>query len=330
MTFDLAATGRKLIDKIQGAIEGRRPRIGVALGSGAARGWAHLGVLQALDEAGIPIDMIAGTSAGSIAGAAYAAGTINELRDYSMNISWMDLVRYFGELPQRSGLISGRHISQFLGRFIPVETFEELDIPFACMATDLLRAQPVVLREGDLQQAIRASMSMPGVFTPVTFEDTVLVDGGIMDPVPVRAVRAMGADFVIAVDVNYGGMTPPQKQIKLPPAERGNLIANIQAKLPSFDMSLMGSKPGEEPHMLDILTHSLRIMEGQISENILGAAPPDILVRPDLSNVAHMEFNRLAEVMQTGYDEAMQLLSDFHGTDVLAAPSPSHAVGVPQ
>lgn len=182
-------------------------KIGLALSGGGARGFAHVGVLKALAENNIPIDLIAGTSAGSFVGGAFAAGmSVSEIIEVGKKITWFG-VAGFSYSPR--GLLSNAPMGKFISDKFPVTRFEELTIPFASVACDLETGNEIVLKdEGDLAEAIRASCAIPGVFVPVIdAKGRALIDGGVVSPMPTRAVRDMGADFVIAVDLLTCGST---------------------------------------------------------------------------------------------------------------------------
>jgi len=194
------------------AAAGERPVIGLALGSGAARGWAHLGVLRRLDELGVPIDCVAGTSAGALVGAVYLAGRLDLLEALSRRLDWCQMARLFFEVNfPRSGLLTGRNVARFLQEVVGVDMIEALDRPFAAVATDLLAHHERVFTQGSLIDAIRASISIPGVFTPARCGDRDLVDGALVNPLPVSVLRAMGAARIIAVDVNPARLTLARK-----------------------------------------------------------------------------------------------------------------------
>ena len=184
-----------------------RKKIGLALSGGGARGFSHVGVLAVLAENNIPIDMIAGTSAGSIVGAAYASGmTVDEILDMSAAVGWMNMTR-----PSLSplGLLTNAPMGQFLELHLPANKFEDLKIPFAAVAFDLESSVEVILKDaGDLSSAIRASCAVPGVFAPLRDQQgRLLVDGGVTSPTPIDVVKQMGADVVIAVDLIACGAT---------------------------------------------------------------------------------------------------------------------------
>ncbi len=194
--------------------EGKPPRqrVGLALGGGAARGFAHIGVLEVLEEAHIPIDCIAGTSAGAIAGGLYAAGfTTAEMRKEAQKLNWLEIAS-FG-IP-KMGLLNFDKAAQWIEELLVdrPSTFEQLSIPFAAVAADIVRGELVAINTGKLSAALRASSSVPGIFTPTRMGDRMLVDGGTLNNLPVSVARRLGADYVIAVDLlppgTVGGKEP--------------------------------------------------------------------------------------------------------------------------
>ncbi|MDO9516341.1 MAG: patatin family protein [Syntrophales bacterium] len=201
-------------------------KIGLALGSGSARGWSHIGVIQGLREEGIPIDMVCGTSIGAIVGGALAAGALEQLDEWVRELSWTDIIGFMDVMFPRSGLIEGEKIIKFFRKNFKDPNIEDLPMLFAAVATDLMSGREIWLREGSLMDAVRASISMPGIFVPFKQNAQWLVDGGLVNPVPVSLCRAMGADIVIAVNLNSNLVgkrraqkepsrkTPPKKERK--------------------------------------------------------------------------------------------------------------------
>lgn len=183
-----------------------RKTIGLALSGGAARGFAHLGVLKALTEHHIPVDFVSGTSAGSIAGAAFASGlSIDEIAELGKQMSWFRMTGFSYSV---KGLLSNQAMGEFLRRHFRADKFEDLAIPFAAVTCDLETGEEVVLKEqGDLIAAVRASCALPGVFTPIEIDGRTLIDGGVISNVPTKAVKKLGAEIVIAVDVMASGAT---------------------------------------------------------------------------------------------------------------------------
>lgn len=179
-------------------------RLGLALGGGAARGLAHIGVLQALAEAGLKVDAVAGTSAGAIIGALYAGGlSAKQIGQIAERTTWSHLVRL--TVPRR-GVVNTAKLEDFLNSLLRGKSFAQLSVPFACVATDLISGDEVELREGNVASAVRASASVPGIMIPVTHDGRLLVDGGVVNNVPVGLARRLGADVVVAVDVNAGAI----------------------------------------------------------------------------------------------------------------------------
>src|SRR5512143_3169010 len=180
----------------------RSKKVGLALGGGYSRGLAHIGVLEVLEREGIPIDLIAGTSAGALVGALYACERDASLiKHQAAQMDWVGLTSLIDLTIHRSGFLGGRKVTNLLKQLIGDAYFEDLEIPFCCVATDIITGDQVELCSGSVLDAVRASISIPVVFTVVKNQGKYLVGGGLVNPVPVSVAKAMGADFVIAVDV---------------------------------------------------------------------------------------------------------------------------------
>ncbi len=178
-----------------------RGRIGLALGSGAAKGWAHIGVIRALEARGIRPEIVCGTSMGAIVGAAYAADQLDEFEAWAERLEWTSVVGFL-DLAMRGGLIKAQRLFEFFAEKLPETQIEDLARPFAAVGTDLSTGQEVWMREGSLIEALRSTIALPGLITPSQWRGRWMVDGGLVNPVPVSLARALGADFVIAVDLN--------------------------------------------------------------------------------------------------------------------------------
>jgi NTE family protein len=178
-------------------------KIGLALGSGGARGLAHIGVIKALLENGIPIDMVAGSSAGSLIGGLFLAfGSIQKVEAYALSLNFKDIVPLFADLGAATGIIRGGKIGEYLDDVLLHKNIEDLALPFAAVATNLSTGEPVVFTKGNLSQVIRASSAIPAIFNAVEIENRRLIDGGCSSPVPVRTTKKLGADIVIAVNLD--------------------------------------------------------------------------------------------------------------------------------
>lgn len=307
-------------------------KIGLALGSGGARGWAHIGVVDALEEAGIPVQCVAGTSMGALVGGAFASGHIRPLKEVALRLDWKQAIYYFLEVTfPRSGLIDGLKIAAFVRQHVGKTKVEFLPIPFATVATNILTGQEVVISEGDMIDAIRASISIPGIFTPVSRGGAILVDGGLVDPVPVGVARGLGADFVIAVDLNCGAVgdrvrsrargpdheTVARKKTDRKPIHKWqDLLQNIGARIDEFDFSMLTParkwmSRDDRPNVFDVLGNSIRIMETQITDVRLKLEPPDILIRPAVGHLSFMEFHRADEIIRAGYVATQERIGEL-------------------
>lgn len=308
-----------------------RPAVGLALGSGSARGLAHIGVLRALDEAGVTVDVVAGTSIGALIGAVHAAGKIDLLAETFRAFDWRRMASFFDVVLPTSGLLDGARISAMVRDHVPSEAIAELRLPFAAVATDIATGQEVVIREGDVIEAVRASISVPGILTPVRRDGRFLVDGGLVNPVPVSAARGLGARFVIAVDLNHGIVAgknlkplrqrkPRAEPPRLPPWAQ-NLSQSVQeltARLLPQDSA--GKPPARRPakaepmpSIFEVLLASINIMESQITESRLALERPELLIRPPLGHIRFLDFDRAEEIIEIGYNSAVEQLSALRG-----------------
>jgi len=300
----------------QGGAPTARRRVGLALGSGSARGLAHIGVLRAIEEAGIEVDCIAGTSIGAVIGAIYSADKLEGLTERFLQFDWKRIVSLLDPVFPRSGLIDGQKIADFVRAHVPAARIEELPIPFRTVATDIMTGEQVVLGTGDLIEAVRASISVPGIFTPVRSNGRILVDGGLVNPVPVSVARAMGADRVIAVDLNHDIVarrtTYPQRrdQALRPNATMTRLLTSLQAmKSPLLAQLEAWLHQEPLPGMFDVLLTSIYIMQTRMTQTSLRQDRPDMVIRPPLGAVRFMAFDRAEEIIEIGYRSAAEQLA---------------------
>lgn len=279
----------------------RRPLVGLALGSGSARGWAHVGVIRALAQAGIRPDLVCGTSIGALVGAAYAAGELERFEQWVLGLRFKDVVGFM-DVSMGSGLIKGERLMDFFRRSFADRSIEDLAMPFAAVSTALRTGAEVWLRQGSTLDAVRASIALPGLFAPAMREGTVLVDGGLVNPVPVSLARAMGADIVIAVDL---GSDILERHLHAhPPAEAptgdvGEWIRKLQDNLGALIPAHSPDEP-RMPSMLDVLTTSINIMQVRISRSRMAGEPPDLVVAPRLAHLGLLDFHRAKEAIEEG------------------------------
>ncbi len=302
--------------------QAKKPVIALVLGGGAARGWAHIGVIHELAEMGIRPDMIVGTSVGSIVGGAYASGNLEQFEQWISGLGRVDIIRLLDAKMTGGGFLQGRSLMAAIEKRIGDPRIEDLEIPFACVATELDTGREVWLREGSLLDACRASIAMPGMFAPSRLqEDKLLVDGGLVNPVPVSLARAMGGDVVIAVNLNgdligrhffvrtAGDETSDEESERALAEieEKDTMIAKWAAKmkagfgvrLDSYISSLR-SRESPDPGLFDVIAGSVDIMQDRITRSRMAGEPPDIHITPMLSHVGLMEFDRATECIREG------------------------------
>lgn len=307
-------------------IQAEEPRsIGVALGSGSARGLAHIGVLRALQELGIEIGMVAGTSIGALIGAVYAAGELEALEASFLSFDWKRTASFFDVVLPKSGLIDGGKVSALVREHIPSALIEMLPKRFAAVATDIANGEEVIIDHGDVIDAVRASISVPGVFTPVRSADRILVDGGMTDPVPVSVARRLGAKVVIAVDLNHGIVAGKNLKPILRDAGGSDQDAHradvYRRTLQDLKDRLLAKEwPGAAqfarwaeskeplPSIFEVLLASINIMEASITQSRLSLDRPEVVIQPPLGHIRFLEFARAAEIIEIGYRSTLALL----------------------
>lgn len=287
-----------------------KPVIGLALGAGAARGWGHIGVIKALAELGITPQVVCGASAGALVGAAYVTNHLDRLEAWLRKLRRIDIFRLMDPRLSGGGFIQGQRLMQVLGTPLKDVRIEDLPLPFAAVATELETGRERWLREGMLLDAVRASIAVPGLFAPARWQDTWLVDGGLVNPVPVSVCRALGAEIVIAVNVN-GGLVSQFAHVMQEKQHRGNgdsgpvatLVAKLNTrfkfKLPAL-MANADKRAHEPPGMFDVLTASANIVQDRVTRARMAGEPPDILLTPRLAHIRLMEFDRAGEAIEEG------------------------------
>ncbi|WP_246940249.1 patatin-like phospholipase family protein [Bacillus pinisoli] len=246
----------------------RQPKIGLALGSGGARGFAHLGVIKVLLDHDIPIDYIAGSSMGALIGSFYGAG-LGIDRLYNLALAFKRKY-YLDFTVPKMGFISGNRVKELIKVFTQGKNIEDLNIPLAIVATDLLKGERVVFREGPVTDAVRASISIPGIFVPEKKNGRVLVDGGVIDRLPVTVARDMGADIVIAVDVN-----------------NGKVVEEISS-------------------IFDVIMQSIELMQDELVKYVVNDS--DITIKPKVGVFSARAFTNIEEIIKMGEEEALLLL----------------------
>ncbi|MCG5529959.1 patatin-like phospholipase RssA [Halorhodospira halochloris] len=310
-----------------------KPRIGLALGSGSARGWSHIGVIRALEKAGVEPAVVAGTSIGALVGAFYAAGQLDALEPWVRNLGRREVIGMLDpKLRGSGGLIEGQRLHDFYHEHLAGADLESLPVRFAAVATTLGRGAEVWLHEGDVADAVRASTALPGILSPVPRGKDWLVDGGLVNPVPVSVCRAFGADVVIAVNLN-GDLVG--RHIREPTHHAGNhslemdkLIQQLpkgmreraQVLAGLWDSWSGGAAEGQEknpaPGVFEVLAGSLNIMQDRITRSRMAGDPPELLLSPRLAHIGLLEFHRAEEAIGIGesiVERMMPSINDLLG-----------------
>lgn len=278
------------------------PVVGLVLGSGGARGIAHLGVLKALEEMRLAPQIAVGTSIGALVAAAYATGVTKDLREALCGMSLHEIARLFIEpnLP-RSGLIEGKRVLEKISQVIPNVEIEYLRIAYAAVAFDIVSQVESVRNKGSLLQAIRASISIPGIFTPIACEGGWLVDGGLSNPLPVNVARAMGAKRILAVDINLLPGTPSDS------SESNLLLRFIRAKTSGA------------PSIVEVLLQSIRVAENTIEREQLQKHVPDLLLSLPVGHIPTLDFRNPSDLIELGYQCTLQKAAEIQ--DLFASES---------
>ena len=295
-----------------------RPRIGLALGGGGARGWAHIGVLQALEKAGFKPDILCGTSVGALVGALHLAGKLDVIEDWSRSLNKLRIVGYLDFHASGGGMIGGKRLAATMREHLGETTIESLPIPFTCVATDLVTGHEVWLDKGDLVDALRATISLPGAFAPVELDGRWLVDGALVNPLPVSLCRAMGAQIVIAVNLHADiiGRTRVAAE-RIPHAAGFDLLQEFPEMehgnghgLGAWLRGLFGRAAGS-PSLFGVMVQSLNIMQDRITRSRLAGEPPDVSIAPKIGHIGLLEFDRAAEAIAEGAAATGRALLDI-------------------
>ncbi|CAK0740051.1 NTE family protein RssA [uncultured Gammaproteobacteria bacterium] len=286
-----------------------RPRIGLALGGGVARGWAHIGALRALKRYGIVPDVVAGASVGALVGGVHLAGKLDALEDWARRLTRMKIVSYLDLRLSSGGLIGGTHLVAELRRHLGDMTIESLNTPFVAVTTDLLTGHETWLRKGQAVDALRASISLPGVFPPVLIDGRWLVDGALVNPVPVSACRALGAEMVIAINLSADLIGKARKAgTNFQSAAGFDLLRfldeHVQEVPPTTALSALARRIfGREydgPSLFGVMVSALGIVTDRITRSRLAGDPPDVQIAPRLGHIGLLEFDRADEAIAEG------------------------------
>jgi NTE family protein len=319
-----------------------RGKIGLALGGGAARGWAHIGVLRALVKAGIKPDIIAGTSIGAVVGGCYAAGHLDDLEDFARELTRRRVFGYLDFNLAGTGLINGQRLRDRLDRHLSGRNIEDLETRFTAVATEIGTGHEIWLSRGPLVDAVRASYALPGIFKPVKIADRWLFDGALVNPIPVSVCRALGARYVIAVNLNFdmcgrgavvpgleeNDVTEPSTALTTIEPPKGNGLS-VRKLLQRQIFGRGDSAPGISTVMVD----AFNIVQDRIARSRLAGDPPDAIINPRLFGIGLFDFHLADEMIARGIAAAEREVEDIsreirsrRGAEVLAPDIASHEV----
>lgn len=289
-------------------------RVGLALGSGSSRGWAHIGVIRALAAAGIEPDIVCGCSIGALVGASYAAGNLDHLEQWALALKRLELARYFEINLSLNGFVDTARLQTFLVTNVcdANVSIENLPKKYAAISTELATGGEVWFTSGPIIDAVWASIAMPGLFPPTQNKGRWLVDGGLVNPVPVSVCRALGADVVIAVNLN-GDIMRKRTSQKPAASESENLIEIFTKTVKKYSATIFtGSKTGNAPpDLFNALAGSINIMQDRITRSRMAGDPPDIMLAPKLSHIGLLEFYRAEEAVQEGRESVKRALPEI-------------------
>lgn len=311
MGIDVAIDAKSRRDGPRASEKPHGSRIGIALGAGAARGWSHIGVLERLNESGIEPDVMAGTSIGALVAGCYAAGRLKELKEFSLSLTRRRIFSLLDLSWTGSGIISGDRLRELLEKQLGDMQFADLRMPFVCIATELMTGHEIWLRNGPLAPAIRASYALPGVFRPVHIDGQWLIDGAVVNPIPVSACRAIGARLVISVSLSsdsFAGTVvqgpksligpSPAQTASDPPLERGSTLRQMLGG---------ASTPG----LTAVLVAAFNISQDRLARSRLAGDPPDVNIIPRARGVGLFDFDKAADAIASGREAAERALPDI-------------------
>lgn len=283
-------------------------KLGLALGGGAALGWAHIGVLEVLRENDISLDIVTGTSIGSLVGACYVAGKMDELEEIARGMNWHRMIRLADIQVGKNGFLAGGPIVALLRKHLGATRIEDLDRPFAAVAADLVTGEQVTFQDGDIVEAIRASIAIPGVFTPVRTGDCLLVDGGLVNTVPISTCRDLGADIVIGVNIvgDFEGQAAAagllRTQIDTAAGEQESTATGKRAAFVQFSRSVAHyfRRDEKEPGFLGVALTSGALVLRELARAHAATSPADIYIEPKVGHITQIEFDKADELIALG------------------------------
>lgn len=283
---------------------GKRRKIGLALGAGGARGWAHIGVIEALRELGVPIDVICGCSSGALVAASYVTGRFDALSELARSLTLIKMASFFDFSLDGGGLIEGRQVLAFFEQHLDDISIEACATSFGAVATELKTGREIWFTRGSIVDAVRASIALPGLFTPINLNGHWLVDGTLVNPLPASLCWALGADVVIAVNLSGDVSARPWRPLEAEPEApaRSSWLDQVRQVLPftGADGDDAPQKPKGRPSYLDVVADSSLVMHNFITRVRLAVDPVDVLVAPEVDGIGVLEFHKAEAAIEAG------------------------------
>lgn len=282
--------------------------IAICLGGGMARGFTHIGVLKSLHRNGIRPSIVTGTSIGAVVGGCYLAGKLDEFEEWALSLTRFNIFSYLDFRVRSAGLIGGARLEKLLEEHFQDLKIEDLPVPFIAIAADLVTGHEVWLRKGDLTDAMRASFALPGVFPPVKINDRLLIDGALVNPVPVAPAQAMGARITIAVDLNADMIGKAAKPGDAYPTIAGFDVLDDKG-VPEKDQKAIKSsamsrrlfrRQKDNPSLFGVMVSALNIMQDRLTRSRLAGDPPDVHIKPRIGHIGLLEFEKAEELIMEG------------------------------
>ena len=313
-----------------------KTKIGLALGGGAARGWAHIGVIKALVQAGVKPDIIVGTSIGAVVGACHAAGHLDAIEDFARSLTRRRVFGYLDFNLAGTGLINGQRLCDRLGHQLGDLAIEDLDPRFTAVATEIGTGHEIWLSRGCLVDAVRASYALPGIFRPVKINGRWLFDGALVNPIPVSVCRAHGARYVIAVNLNFdicgrGTIDPHfEPEVAVEPVQQEPETIPGRTAAPCADCSSVNSSAAANaaPGISKVMVEAFNIVQDRIARSRLAGDPPDAMINLRLSEFGLFDFHRAEELIARGEEAAKRSLADMHREIDARRYAPAYEAGV--
>ncbi len=293
----------------------KKMNIGLALGSGSSRGWSHIGVINALANQGIVPNIVCGTSIGSLVGASYVSNNLEKLETWVCSLSKLETARFFEINTSFNGFVNTERLHHFLNKYVATDgsLIEDLDKQYATVATGLDTGREVWLTKGAILEAVWSSISLPGLFPAIKNNNKWLVDGGLVNPVPVSVCRALGADIVIAVNLNGDIVGKHLQNPKISKNQETGVVGKITGLVSDYTSSVFSTTKTKDqpPSLFEAIASSVNITQDRITRSRMAGDPPDILLSPKLAHIGLLEFYRAKEAIDEGYDCVQRMLPEI-------------------